>query len=280
MTFKLQYFALRYINLNGKLTEQANASVPYDNRAFRYGYGLFETMLVKEGEIRFAAYHFERLFAGAKALFLDIPKLMTGKWFEEEILRTVKKNHLEKLCRVRLQLYAGSGGLLEIANPQAEFIIECFPLEEHIGLLNETGLVVGVAEGLAKSIDSIANYKTTNALVYAIAAQQAKANKWNDALVLNVNGHVVESTIANIFWITGGIIYTSPLSEGSVAGVMRRYVMSKSQVTEKPLTIEMLNNADEVFLTNAIRGIKWIGSIGAKTYVNTLTRKLYSQLFA
>jgi branched-chain amino acid aminotransferase len=280
LTFKHQYFTLRYINLNGKLTEEANASVSHDNRAFRYGYGLFETMLIRDGEIQLASYHFERLFAGMKALALEIPKLMMVEWLEEEIKRTVRKNQLEQLCRVRLQVYAGSGGLLETANPKAEFITECFPLDEHITQLNETGLVVGIAEGVAKAVDSIANYKTTNALVYAIAAQQTKANKWNDALMLNTEGNIIESTIANIFWIKDGQLYTPPLSEGCVAGVMRRYIMSKTPVIEQPLSIDILNQADEVFLTNAIRGMKWVGSIGEKTYRNSHIHKLYSQLLA
>lgn len=275
-----QYNFLKYINLNGKLTEAAVAVVPYDNRAFRYGYGLFETLLVKDSTIQLAAYHWERLLAGAAALYLGMPKLMTAEWLSSEVLRTVTKNGLNQLCRVRLELYAGRGGIMDEQGPKPGYVIECFPLEEHITKLNETGLELGIAEGITKTEDRLANYKTVNALVYAIAAQQAKANKWNDALVLNAKGNIIESTIANIFWIKDGEIYTTPLSDGCVAGVMRRYIMSKTAVTEQQLTIEVLKNADEVFLTNAIRGIKWVNSIGEKTYTNSHIRRLYSQLFA
>lgn len=271
---------MRYINLNGKLTEESIAGVPYNNRAFRYGYGLFETMLVRDGSIQLATYHWERLFAGTKALYFDMPKLMTADWLTEEVLRTVKKNGLEKLCRVRLQLYAGNGGILEEQNPKPEYIIECFAINEETTQLNETGLVLGIAEGVIKANDGLANYKTTNALVYAIAAQQVKTNKWNDALVLNNKGNIIESTIANIFWIKDGQVYTPPLSEGCVAGVMRRYIIESTSVIENTLNTDTLYAADEVFLTNAIRRIKWVSSIADKTYSNTLTRKLYSQLFA
>lgn len=270
---------MRYINLNGKLTEAAAAGVPHDNRAFRYGYGLFETLLVKNGTIQLAAYHWERLFAGAKALYFDIPKLMTADWLSSEVLRTVKKNGLDKLCRVRLQLYAGNGGMMEEQTPRSCYIIECFPLEEQTTMLNEIGLVLGIAEGLQKSGDALANYKTTNALVYAIAAQQAKANKWNDALVCNTSGNIIESAIANIFWIDNGQIHTPPLAEGCVAGVMRRYIMSKIDVIEQPLTNEMLIAADEVFLTNAVRAIKWVSTVGEASYSSSIVHKLYAQLF-
>jgi branched-chain amino acid aminotransferase len=260
--------------------EEPEAGVPYDNRAFRYGYGLFETMLVRDGIIQLAAYHWERLFAGAKVLYFDMPKLMTAAYLTEEVLRIVKKNGLEKLCRIRLQLYGGNGGILEQQTPKPGYIIECYAIHEETTQLNEAGLVLGLADDIVKAIDSLANFKTTNALVYAIAAQQAKAHKWNDALVHNNHGNIIESTIANIFWLKDGQLYTPPLSEGCVAGVMRRYIMERIPVTESILDTDTLYVADEVFLTNAIRRIKWVSVIVDKTYSNTLTRKLYSQLFA
>ncbi|MBS1774476.1 MAG: aminotransferase class IV [Bacteroidetes bacterium] len=271
---------MRYINLNGKLVEEQFAAVPYDNRAFRYSYGLFETILVRDDSIQLARYHWERLFAGAKALNINITKLLTVKQLEEEVLRTVKKNSLEKLCRVRLQLYAGRGGILDEQEPPAEYIIECFPLEQHIIELNEHGLTIGIAKSIYKSNDSLANHKTTNALVYAMAAQHAKTNKWNDALVLNQHGNIIESTIANIFWIENDIIHTPPLSEGCIAGVMRRYILEKVSVVEKALTEQILLNADAVFLTNAIRKIKWVENIADKTYSKKGIQSLYSQLFS
>jgi len=257
---------LRYTNLNGKITEAATAMVSADNRAFRYGYGLFETMLVRDGKIALASYHWERLTAGLKAVHLELPKLLTIVALEEEVLKTVRKNKLEQLCRVRMQLYADDGGLFDGKSQKLQYVIECYPLEEHIYQLNEAGLIMGIAEGLAKANDSIANHKTTNALVYALAAQQAKENKWNDALILNNTGNIIETTIANIFWIKDNIIYTPPLSEGCISGAMRRYIMEHASIIEQPLTHKDLGYADGVFISNAIRRIKWVAAIGEHTY--------------
>jgi branched-chain amino acid aminotransferase len=101
---------LGYINIDGKLRELQDAAIPADNRTFRYGYGLFETMLVLDGVIQLADYHCDRLWSGAAALYLQIPKLLTREALVQEVLRTVARNKLEKCCRVRLQLYPGSGG--------------------------------------------------------------------------------------------------------------------------------------------------------------------------
>ena len=263
-----------YINLNGNITGAEDAALPVDNGAFRYGYGLFETMLVQDGVIKLWQYHTERLFAGAALLCLELPKLMTAPYLEEQVLRTVKKNKLEKLCRVRLQVFAGGGGLYSAVSTQPGYLVECFSLEESTLWLNENGLVAGIATSLAKSADALSNLKTCNALIYAIAARQAKAHKWNDALVTNTAGNIIESTIANIFWIKDGIIYTPPLSEGCVAGVMRRYLMDKTTVIEKPLTTVGLATADEVLLTNAIKGIRWVSEIGATRYACAQTKAL------
>jgi len=268
---------LKYININGKLIPSSEASVPYDNRAFRYGYGLFETILYKDDTIQLKELHWERLFSGLVQLHFDIPKLMSPEYLENEIIRTVKKNKLEKLCRIRLQVYADSGGLYA-DSPKPEFIIECFEIEPAIIQLNENGLTVGIATGLKKSIDTLSNLKTTNALIYAMAAQQAKANKWNDAFIYNTDGHIIESTIANIFWIKDNMIYTPPLSSGCVAGVMRSFIISSLagkgiNVIEKNISEDELAKADEVFLTNTIRRMKWVKVLGS----NNLYQKRHIQ---
>jgi branched-chain amino acid aminotransferase len=271
---------LQYININGKLIDSAKAGLPVDNGAFRYGYGLFETLLVRNGSIALAASHMERLFAGMLQLRLGLPPRMDAAWLQSQVLNAVAKNKLNALCRVRLQVFAGGGGLFSTTAGKASFVIECFELAEENTTLNENGLVMGIAEGLQKSADSLGNLKTCNALIYAMAARQAKENKWNDAFVCNTNGHIIESTIANTFWIKAGLVYTPPLPDGCIAGVMRRYIMEAlKNVTEQHLSVETLADADEVFITNAIKRVKWVGSLGNKTYGNAAIKKIYSECF-
>ena len=203
---------------------------------------------------------------------------MTADYLEKQVLQTVQKNKLEKLCRVRIQFYGTGGGLYEQENKQPGFLVECFPLEESTLQLNENGLVAGVATGLSKSTDSLSNLKSCNALIYAMAARQAKENKWNDALVCNTSGNIIESTIANIFWIKNRVVYTPPLTDGCIAGVMRRHVMDRINVKEKSLSKQELSDADEIFLTNAIRNIKWVGRIGNSSYSNAQTQQIYRLL--
>lgn len=272
---------MNFINLNGHLLSADEAAVTTANRAFRYGYGLFETILANNGEIELKDYHWERLFAGMNTLQFELPPLMTPAYLQEQIHRTINKNIIADLCRIRLQVYAGEGGMYRAHSQKPEFAIMCSPVAAHITQLNENGLQLGIATGVKKSADILANVKSCNALIYAIAAQQAEKEKWNDALIYNTDGHIIESTIANIFWIEGSNVYTPPLSDGCVAGVMRRHVIALLtangySVQEKSLDHQTLLHADEVFLTNAIRKIKWVKAIGDKKYQNEQIKKVVS----
>ncbi len=196
---------------------------------------------------------------------------MTKEWMEDEIMRTVKKNHFEKLCRVRFQIYGGKGGLFDGQNPWTEFIIDCQRVEPQMIQLNEKGLSLMYAQGVQKSADSIANLKTTNAMIYCVAARQASAKKVDNAILLNTNGNPIETTLANIFSVKGDTIYTPPLSEGPVAGVMRRYMLEQLPkkgftIKEEPFTQDFLKTADAVFVTNAIRRFKWVANVEDTQY--------------
>lgn len=274
---------MTYTNINGKILPSEQAAIASDNRSFRYGYGLFETILYKDGALQLRELHFKRLFSGLEQLGMVLPKLYTHAWLEEQVARTVQRNGLEHCCRVRLQIYAGNGGLYE-NDSQAGVVIECYPINESILQLNENGLVAGIATGLHKSTDSLANLKTSNALIYAMAARQAADNKWNDALILNTTGHIIESTIANIFWVKDNTLHTPPLADGCIAGVMREYIITQLashniHAVAQSLDHDTLHHADEVFLTNAIRKIKWVGTIGNRQYKNSYIRHIWQLLF-
>lgn len=270
---------MQFTNYNGQLLPAADAMVPAGNTAFRYGNGLFETMLVRDGAIRLAAYHWERLWGGMEQLHFAAPLHFTPEVLQEQILRTVRKNGLLHLCRVRLQVFGSNGSIWGPDDNQLHYLIECYPLSDADMRLNENGLVCGIATGVSKNADSVSHLKTSNALVYAMAARQAKQNKWNDALVLNIYGRIVESAIANVFWVRDGMIYTPPVTEGCIEGVMRRHILtSLPDITEQPLTEAELMGADEVFLTNAIKGLRWIRTIEDASYNSNWAEKLHQKL--
>ena len=253
-----------------------NAGLAVDNRAFRYGDGFFETIRVQNAELPLGPLHFERFFRTASVLGYRVPTLLTAGRLEREILQLAQKNKCSERARIRLTAWRGQGGLLETEGG-LDYCIECWPLPATTGQMNENGLVLGVYPDAQKNPDLLAPLKTANFLLYRLAALYAHRQRWNDAIVLNTRNQVCDTCIANIFWIKQGKLFTPALTDGPVAGVFRQYLLQQMPVTERSATIDDLLNADEVFLTNAIRGIRRVQSIGAKNFTSSQTVEIYRQ---
>jgi len=270
-----------FICLNGKILRAEDPVLLASNRGYRYGDALFETMKVASKNILLEAYHFERLFAGLRLLQFEVPKLLTREKLCKEVLLLAEKNNCGDLARIRLSVFRGNGGVYdEERTPQ--YLIECWPLNESLNRLNENGLVIDVFPAARKSCDSFSHLKSANYLPYTMAAIYAKANKLNDCLVLNTDGNIADGTIANIFLIKEGVVITPGPDQGCVNGVMRRHLLEKMKdagysIQENPVSVSTLEEADEVFLTNAISGIRWVKQFREKVYSNNLTVEIYNR---
>lgn len=283
MAFLFYFDAMNYVVTDGKFIEKDKAKIPADDHSYRYGDGLFETIKLLDGKILLKEYHFERLFSGLRTLKFTIPALFTEENLEAAINNLCLKNNCEKLAKVRLSVSRGNGGLYDCDN-QFSYLIESWPLEQ--SGLNENGLVIDIFPDARKSIDAFSNLKSANYLPYVMAAVWAKENKLNDALVLNSQERICDATIANVFWVKDNKVFTPPLSEGCVDGVMRRRILEfrfgvldfEFQLGESAHTEKDLKEADEVFLTNATSGIRWVGQFRDKKYSNQIASKLFTEI--
>ena len=271
---------MEFVNVNGKVIERDKAFIRTADHSYRYGHGLFETIKIASGKILLSDLHFDRLFKGLAILKLNVPKLVSPQILTQQILDICKKNNCEKLARVRLSVSAGEGGLYD-CDEKLQYLIECWSLPDTINNINENGLVIDIFPGAQKSCDIFSSLKSASHLPYAMAAKFVKENKLNDGLLLNIHNRMCDSTIANVFWVKEKKIFTVPLSEGCINGVMRRHLFetlknSNYQVIEKNCEVHELENADEVFLTNAIRGIRWVKEFRNKIYSNFIAHEIHS----
>lgn len=246
---------------NGQLVPEGTAILGPNNRSFRYGDGLFETIRLSNGKMPIWPLHIERLWVGLAMLKFDLPTDFIPEKLAEDIIQTCSKNALPN-ARVRLTIFRGDGGLYDPQNHQPQYIIETAPLPTAIPPYNNNGLQIGYYEGGRKPADNFAQLKSCNFLLYAMAAIHAKEHAWDDAIVMNHFDRIADTSVANIFWTKHNEVFTNPISEGPISGVMRKQLLQQVSVKVKPLSMEALNGADEVFLTNAVRGIQWVGGIG------------------
>lgn len=267
---------------NGKFMAGDKPLLTVDNRSFRYGDGCFETMKVYQGQLLLADLHFERLIASLHLLHFHIPAHFTKDYFTGLIRELCRLNSVSELARVRLTVWRAGTGLYDPVDHTPHFIIQCWELPEHIFELNSAGLVLDVFPDAVKSCDKIANVKSNNCLPYVLAALYAKQHQVNETVLLNQHGRVADTSIANIFIVRNNHVYTPPLTEGGVCGVMRKYLLQKEfpfRISEQPLTVKDLQTADEIFLTNVIFGVRWVGRFRNSSYGNATSAILHEMLF-
>jgi branched-chain amino acid aminotransferase len=271
-----------YINFNGRIIDSNEPIVAAQNRGLRYGDGIFETMKLKNGNLILSDEHFARLWKGMQLLQFDIPKLLSPEKFEAEILQLAAKNKLSA-ARIRLTIIRSDGGIYDAKNNMPNYIIEAMALPKDNGPLNSNGLQLCIFNDAKKSIDTFSNLKTNNYLPYFMGAIFAKKQQCNDALIVNSDGNICDSTIANVFYIKDETIYTPALTQGCVAGVMRKFLIDKIRILgfsvhESVVTKEDILHADEVFLSNSIYNIRWVAGIEHKSYSNNITWKIVEEL--
>ncbi|SKA00793.1 branched-chain amino acid aminotransferase [Chitinophaga eiseniae] len=271
-----------FLCYNGKYFPSGDPIFTADNRSFRYGDGCFETMRVQRGEVVLGDLHFERLLASLNLLHFDIPAHFTKTFFLRQIADLCHKNNLTDMARVRFAVFRADGGLYEPVNNMPSYLIQASELSSTVLELNENGLVLDIFPDARKTSDKFSSIKSNNCLPYVMGAMYAKQHGFNEVLLLNQYGRVADSTIANVCMVHHKTIYTPPLTEGGVCGVMRKHLLRSElpfKMEEKPLTVEDLENADEIFLTNAIQGIRWVGLFRDSSYGNATAAILHEVLF-
>jgi branched-chain amino acid aminotransferase len=274
---------LNYYNLDGKIFLEGENNISVNNRSFRYGDGFFETIKLMNGCIQLRELHFSRISNSLKTLGFVATKHFSFENLEKKVLELAIKNNHQHLGRIRITFFREDAGLFEVTNFHPHILIQSFQLSDTVNELNENGLVIDVYPLAKKSCDIFSNIKSNNYLQYAMAALWAKENKLNDALLLNTNNKIADSTIANVFIIINNEIKTPALTEGCVNGVMRKHIIetlkhNSIRVVETIVNIEDIASADEIFLTNAIKGIMWVRQFGNNHYANFETRKIYNLL--
>jgi branched-chain amino acid aminotransferase len=247
----------QYLFYNGNWLPEEQPLIAAGNRGLRYGDGLFETLCVVNGDIRLGHWHFERLFNGLQLLQFNLPSGLTAAALSAHISTLCEKN-AHPAARARLTVFRGNGLLTDTATAP-DCIIQSQFLPSHYSLLttHDSPLTAGIYPLARKSPDAFSHLKSNNYLASSMAARYAREQRWDDALLLNARGNVCESSVANIFILRGRRLYTPPLSEGCIAGVMRRFLLHTLPqvgygIEEAPLLPTDIYTADEVWLTNAL----------------------------
>jgi len=267
------------INFDGEIYNSNKKIFDVSNRAFLYGDALFETIRMFDGELPFLEKHISRLLDGLIFFKYKIPKKYNADFFQKEIKKIAKGN-----ARIRLTAFRNSGGLYTPKDLSPKFLITTSPLTKSKFHLNRKGLKIGLFDEFQLPCSTYPNLKTTNSLPYIMAGIFKKEQNLSDVILLNEKGRIAEASSSNIFLFKENELITPSLSEGCLAGTLRQSLLDiarneKLKVREIPVTLSALKQADEVWLTNAIQGIRWVANYNDKYfYSNKIAKSLLQQL--
>ena len=273
----------QFINLNGSILSSDQQIFPVSNRGFRYGDGLFESMRYMNGVLKFPDLHIDRVQKGMKALKLENSSYIDSWFLREKVDELARRNKTGPDARFRLTVFRDSGGLYSPDSNKMAYVLESQSMDDSHYTFNKKGLIIDVYDELTKPVNILSNLKTCNSLVYVLAGIYKNQNALDEVMILNQHGFLCESISSNVFVVYDRKLYTPSLNEGCIGGVMRQVVMRLAkengiELIEAQVNPDILNEADEVFLTNAARGIQWVMGYNNKRYFNEVSKFLSEKL--
>ena len=208
------------INYNGQIVSEDNDIINYNNRGFKYGDALFETLKVKDEAVVFCEDHYFRLMASMRMLRMQIPMHFTLEFFELEILKTINANKGDE-NRVKVTVFRDADGLYTPEHNNISYVVEVKKGE----VVVKDNYRVDLYKDFMVNPNLLSTIKTNNKITNVLAGIYAQENSLDNCVLINTNKSVVEFTNGNIFLVKGNVISTPPLSDGCVKGVMRKNII-------------------------------------------------------
>ena len=268
------------INFNGALQHPDTINLTSENRAFKYGDAIFETVKVIPHKVIFWEDHYFRLMSSMRMLRMKIPMEFTLEFLENEILKTVAVQENANSYRVRLNIFRKDGGFYTPKTNKIDFSIQAY---ENLYQIKDS-YSLDVFKDFYSYSGLLSTIKTNNRMLNTLASIFAEENDLDNCILLNEKKGVVEVSNGNIFIVKGTVIKTPALDQGCIKGIIRSKVI-EIVLKNKDFTIEEtsispfeIQKADEVFITNAIIGVQPVSSYKKKQFVSKVGTRIANNL--
>lgn len=245
--------------VNGVAPADPAQAIAINDRGLNYGDGLFETALLRGGSVQFLQSHLRRLDDGCERLGITYPG---DEQLTAEIAK-VSEAADHGILKIIVTRGAGGRGYRPATDAQSTRIVALYPLPAH----NSEATITARWCDLRLSRNAmLAGMKHLNRLEQVLAQREWSDAAIGEGLMLDTEGELVCGTASNVFVVRNGVLLTPDLRFCGVRGVMRSQVLRMAgelglQSSEEPLWPHDLESATEVFVTNAVRGIRSIRAL-------------------
>jgi len=264
------------IYANGKYTSQKKLTFDISDRGLLLGDGVFDTMLYQNNELTYYNDHYKRLKTAAKLLSFNFN--LTNEQLKNIITNLIKKNNFQnKQIAIRTNITRGVSkrGLDFDKSHKVGIYIKLNLIPKSLFMKS---IKLGIANIRRNNTSPISQNKTLNYLDNVIEKNRAAKNGYEDAIFLNINEKVCCTTTSNIFYVQKNKIYTPPLKDGVLNGVMREQFLKKKIASTQTTSLNNLLKSDYIFLTNSVFGIRPVKTISGSRKTFEGSKKFYTKL--
>lgn len=259
--------------INGEISNHIEVT----DRGLQYGDGIFETIAVMRGLPRFWQLHMDRLAIGCETLGIEsVPQSVLLRE-----VQTVSAGRPECVVKVILTRGDSSRGYAVPANARSRRIVSAYALPANLARDAIQGVQARICNLRLAIQPALGGLKHLNRLEQVLARAEWNDPQIQEGILLDPEDHVISAIAGNLFLLSGERMLTPRMDRCGVRGVMRAAILKafKPRCEQRRISLDMLPEADEVFLCNAIRGVVPIVRIGQWEYgVGERTREIQSWL--
>ncbi len=275
------------ISINGTLQEATQDTVWINNRGFNYGDSLFETLRVSNGKILFWEDHYFRLMSSMRIMRMDIPLEFTMEFLEQKLMEVSSAIQAKnQAVRLRFTVFRDSTGYYTPNSNTVGYVIQGNELAQSFYTISQEDYPVELYKDHYLSPSLLSTIKTSNKAINVLGSIYAQENDYSNCLLLNTKKEVVEALNGNLFLVKGNTIKTPPRSSGCLQGIMRKQLIGilaklPDYILEEAIISPFeLQQADELFITNVVVGLRPITQYRKKQYNSNVARDLLGKLNA
>lgn len=268
--------------VNGEYQE----AIPATDRGIQYGDGLFETVEIRAGRPVFLKQHIDRLVAACLRLHIPAPSLELLRTeiallLSKQAVSSPGKSHVLKIIVTR---GSGGRGYQQPSNIEPTRLLSLHPYPDYPIPYQQCGITARFCQTRLGLSPALAGLKHLNRLEQVLARAEWQTPTIQEGIMLDVNGHVIEGTMSNVFFVKHGRLHTPNLSLSGVAGIIRAIVIQLARqhninVVENNYNVETLLSAEEIFVTNSIIGIWPLKHLETTPFkIGALTQQLQTWL--
>lgn len=232
---------------------EVSAHIPVTDRGLHYGDGVFETIAVIQGIPRFWQLHMDRLAIGCEALGLQ----QVAQNILLRDVQTASAGQPNCVIKIIITRVSGGRGYRPAIDAESRRVVCAYPYPQDIEEGQQLGVRARICDLRLALQPALAGIKHLNRLEQVMARAEWNNDAIGEGILLDTEDHVIGATAGNIFLVSGERFLTPRMDRCGVRGVMRSAVLLtfKSRCEQRRIMLDMLPEADEVFICNAIRGV-------------------------